>query len=104
METSKRQEGASSPGSEYEPTRTGLSPDTLGRALRDNLYYTQGRIPDVATRHEWYAALAYTVRDRLLQRWIKTVQTLMQQDIRVVSYLSAEFLMGPHLGNALVNL
>jgi len=89
---------------DYEPTRTGLSPDTLASALRDNLYYTQGRVPEVATLHDWYAALAFTVRDRLLQRWIKTVQTLMQQDIRVVSYLSAEFLMGPHLGNALVNL
>jgi starch phosphorylase len=89
---------------EYEPTRTGLSPDTLARALRDNLYYTQGRIPEMATQHDWYAALAYTVRDRLLQRWIKTVHTLMHQDTRVVSYLSAEFLMGPHLGNALISL
>jgi starch phosphorylase len=89
---------------EYEPTRTGLRPDTLARALRDNLYYTQGRIPEAASRHEWYAALAVTVRDRLLQRWNKTVHTLLQKDTRVVSYLSAEFLMGPHLGNALVNL
>jgi len=89
---------------EIEPTRTGLSPDTLARALRDNLFFTQGKIPEVATHHDWYAALAYTVRDRLLQRWIKTVHTLMKQDIRVVSYLSAEFLMGPHLANALINL
>lgn len=87
-----------------EPTRTGLGPDTLARALKDNLYYSQGRMPEVATPHEWYAALAYTVRDRLLQRWIRSVQTILKQDIRVVSYLSAEFLMGPHLGNALVNL
>jgi len=47
----------------------GLSPDTLARALREQPYYTQGRIPEVATLHDWYAALAYTVRDRLLQRW-----------------------------------
>ena len=98
--------GKSTPSAEtdYEPTRTGLGPDTLARALRDNLYYTQGRFPEAASRHEWYAALAVTVRDRLLQRWNKTVQTLLQKDTRVVSYLSAEFLMGPHLGNALVNL
>jgi hypothetical protein len=95
---------ASSAETDYEPTRTGLSPSTLARALRDNLYYTQGRFPEAASRHEWYAALAVTVRDRLLQRWIKSVHTLMHQDTRVVSYLSAEFLMGPHLGNALVNL
>jgi glucan phosphorylase len=79
-------------------------PETLARALRDNLYYAQGRIPEFASPHDWYAALAYTVRDRLLHRWIQTVQTFLQQDTRVVSYLSAEFLMGPHLGNALVNL
>ncbi|HYA01692.1 MAG TPA: glycogen/starch/alpha-glucan phosphorylase, partial [Syntrophobacteria bacterium] len=103
----KRNDGEKySPGTQggYEPTRTGLSPDTLARALRDNLYYAQGRIPEVATRHDWYMALAYTVRDRLLERWIKTVHTLMKRDVRVVSYLSAEFLMGPHLGNALINL
>ena len=104
MKKSKPQRPSPSKNPEYEPTRTGLSPDTLARALRDNLYYAQGRMPEVATPQDWYAALAYTVRDRLLQRWIKTVQTLMKQDIRVVSYLSAEFLMGPHLGNNLINL
>jgi starch phosphorylase len=104
MANPKIGKSASSAETDYEPTRTGLSPGTLARALRDNLYYTQGRFPEAASRHEWYAALAVTVRDRLLQRWIKSVHTLMHQDTRVVSYLSAEFLMGPHLGNALVNL
>jgi starch phosphorylase len=104
MGKAEKRKSVSSAKTEYEPTRTGMSPDTLARALRDNLYYAQGRIPEVATLHDWYAALAYTVRDRLLQRWNKTVHTLMHQDTRVVSYLSAEFLMGPHLGNALVNL
>jgi starch phosphorylase len=104
MKESNLQESSPSTKAGYEPTRTGLSPETLARALRDNLYYAQGRMPEVATPHDWYAALAYTVRDRLLERWIKTVQTLFKQDVRVVSYLSAEFLMGPHLGNALINL
>jgi starch phosphorylase len=104
MKKPKRQTLSPSPKIEVEATRTGLSPDTLARALRDNLYYAQGRMPETATRHDWYAALAYTVRDRLLHRWNKTVHTLMKQDTRVVSYLSAEFLMGPHLGNALINL
>jgi starch phosphorylase len=104
MGKTDQQTSVSTPKAEHEPTRTGLKPDTLARALQDNLYYAQGRTPEVASRHDWYAALAYTVRDRMLQRWIKSVQTLMQQDTRVVSYLSAEFLMGPHLGNALINL
>jgi starch phosphorylase len=104
MANKKNRKSTSSAKTDYEPTRTGLSPETIARALLDNLYYVQGRIREVATPHDWYAALAYTVRDRLLKRWTETLHTLLKQDTRVVSYLSAEFLMGPHLGNALVNL
>ncbi|MBX5462904.1 MAG: glycogen/starch/alpha-glucan phosphorylase, partial [Steroidobacteraceae bacterium] len=53
---------------------------------------------------DYYMALAYTVRDRMLHRWISTAETYTQQGSRTVAYLSAEFLMGPHLGNNLVNL
>ena len=49
-------------------------------------------------------ALAYTVVDRIISRWIKTLDTIVKKDVRVVSYLSAEFLMGPHLVNNLINL
>ncbi len=49
-------------------------------------------------------ALAYTIRDRLLQRWLNTFQTYLNCDNRVVCYLSAEYLLGPHLGNNLINL
>ena len=45
MKKSKLQGPSASNSTEYEPTRTGLSPDTLARALRDNLYYAQGRMP-----------------------------------------------------------
>ena len=48
-------------------------------------------------------ALAYTVRDRLLHNWVQTLKTI-RQDVKVVSYLSAEFLLGPQLGNNLINL
>jgi starch phosphorylase len=49
-------------------------------------------------------ALAFTVRDRLLNRWLNTTQTYLEKAPRMVAYLSAEFLMGPHLGNNLINL
>jgi starch phosphorylase len=61
-------------------------------------------LPESATRNDWYLALAHAVRDRLLDRWIEAERTLMHHDVRSVSYLSAEFLMGPHLGNNLLNL
>jgi starch phosphorylase len=49
-------------------------------------------------------ALAHTVRDRLVERWSSTVSNYRVQDARVVCYLSAEFLTGPHLANNLINL
>ena len=54
--------------------------------------------------NDLYMALAHTVRDRLVERWIQTVKNYQAQDVRVVCYLSAEFLTGPHLANNLINL
>ena len=91
--------------SAVEDDRTGLSVKTLKRALADNLFYVQGKFPEIATKNDFYMALAYTVRDRQLHRWINTVETYFKQkEPRVVCYLSAEFLLGPRLGNSLINL
>jgi len=87
-----------------EDGRTGLGKDALKQAFLDNLFYMQGKFPALATRKDYYLALAYVVRDRLLQRWISTAAAYTRRGSRTVAYLSAEFLMGPHLGNNLVNL
>lgn len=87
-----------------EDDRTGMSVPTLRRALADNLYYIQGKFPEIANRYDYYMMLAYTVRDRLFERWINTIQTYLQKDVKVVAYLSAEFLLGPHLANAMINM
>ncbi|AHE98589.1 glycogen/starch/alpha-glucan phosphorylase [Thioalkalivibrio paradoxus] len=92
------------PLTEHEPTRTGLSVDALHRALLDNLFYVVGRFPAVATRQDYYRALAFTVRDRLLHRWLRTVQTYKEERSRTVCYLSAEYLPGPQLGHNLLAL
>jgi starch phosphorylase len=84
--------------------RTGLSKDALKRAFLDNLYYVQGKFPALATKHDYYMALAYTVRDRLLRRWISTASAYTREGSRTVAYFSAEFLLGPHLVNNLINL
>jgi starch phosphorylase len=68
------------------------------------LLFVQGRSMERATVNDLYTALAHTVRDRLVERWISTVQKYQAQDVRVVCYLSAEFLTGPHLANNLINL
>jgi starch phosphorylase len=88
----------------YEPTRTALTKDALQRAVLDNLTFVQGTPPAYATRHDWYMALAYSVRDRLLARWAGSVETYARSDVKVACYLSAEFLIGPQLGNNLLAL
>lgn len=89
---------------ETEDLRTGASPGTIVQAVRDNLVYLQARFPEVATTNDKYMALAYAVRDRLLQLWAATAKTYYELRSRSVCYLSAEFLLGPQLGNNLVNL
>ncbi|PZD73698.1 Maltodextrin phosphorylase [Acaryochloris thomasi RCC1774] len=87
-----------------EDGRTGMSPSTLKRAFLNNLFYVQGKFKALATPNDYYMALAYAIRDRLLQRWINTAAIYTAQGSRTVAYFSAEFLMGPHLGNNLINL
>ncbi|NVO17990.1 MAG: glycogen/starch/alpha-glucan phosphorylase [Rhodoplanes sp.] len=85
--------------------RTGLDPDTLACAVRDYLYYFQGRHPATASRNDYYLATAYAVRDRLFQRGVQSLDALLHRpDGRMVAYLSAEFLMGPQLAANLINL
>src|SRR5262245_48322384 len=86
--------------------RTGLETDAIATALIDNLHCLQAKLPQHATRNDWYMALAYTVRDRMMERYIATVESIVGTDTaaKVVAYLSAELLTGPHLGNGLINL
>ncbi|MEY3297683.1 MAG: glycogen phosphorylase [Cyanobacteriota bacterium] len=92
------------PTVDVEDDRTGLSVETLRRALADNLYYIQGKWPEVASKNDFYLALAYTVRDRMMQRWLNSSRNYRRPEVRVVTYLSAEFLLGQHLGQNLINL
>ena len=50
----------------FEPTRTGLTKDSLQRAVLDNLTFVQAIPTGYAIRYDWYMALAFSVRDRLL--------------------------------------
>jgi starch phosphorylase len=87
-----------------ETDRTALNKNALQQDFLDNLFYIQGKFPTLATQNDYYMALAYMVRDRLLHCWISTASEYTDKGSRTVAYLSAEFLMGPHLGNNLINL
>ena len=87
-----------------DDVRTGLHADALRQAVTDHLRYSIGRPAGVLTPQHYYRALALAVRDRIQQRWIATTQTYLDLTRKVTCYLSAEFLMGPQLGNNLLSL
>lgn len=53
---------------------------------------------------DYYKSIAYSVRDRLIRKWLKSQQTYYNKDVKRIYYLSIEFLIGRVLGNALINL
>jgi starch phosphorylase len=87
-----------------EDVRTGTRRAELKQAVTDHLHYSLGRLPALAHAHDYYRALALAVRDRMQRRWIATTQSYLNLHQKVACYLSAEFLLGPHLGNNLLNL
>ncbi len=77
---------------------------TLRKDIVKKLFFELAKFPDVATRNDYYLALAYAVRDRLLYRWIGSARTYYTGKHRSVVYLSAEYLIGPQLGASLLTL
>jgi glycogen phosphorylase len=87
-----------------ESDRTGMQPVALERAVLDHLYYTCMKDPPSATLLNVYEAVAHAIRDRLVQRWIRTQRAYYEHDVKRVYYLSAEFLLGRALGHNLMSL
>ncbi len=78
--------------------------DALKRSISDNLLYCSAKIPLTATRGDWLLASELAVRNRLVERWLKSNSAYYQQDAKIVYYLSMEFLIGRTLQNALESL
>ncbi|MFN8072086.1 MAG: glycogen/starch/alpha-glucan phosphorylase [Mycobacterium sp.] len=87
-----------------DDVRTGMTATSLRQAIEDHLRYTLGRPFQLLEPQHYYHALALAVRDRMQERWTDTTQTYLDLSRKVAVYLSAEFLLGPHLGNNLLNL
>ena len=82
----------------------GTDAESLQRSFAQHLECSLAKDTFSATKLDLYKSLAYTIRDRLVERWIATQQTYYEKDAKRVYYLSLEFLMGRTLGNSLVNL
>ena len=82
----------------------GQSVEAFRDSFLNHLTRTVGRLLDFSTEMERYQALAHVVRDQVMDDWIRTIESYRERDVRVVCYLSAEFLLGPHLMNDLLNL
>jgi starch phosphorylase len=83
----------------------GMDSESLKNGLLAQLQYTLAELPaHVDSEWEPYVALALTVRNRMVERWIQTQDAYYAQDVKRVYYMSLEYLMGRTLGNSLVNL
>ncbi|MBX9681368.1 MAG: glycogen/starch/alpha-glucan phosphorylase [Gemmataceae bacterium] len=85
-------------------SRTSCDAAAVRKDFLEHLYFGQAKFPAVATRNDQYMALAHTVRDRVIRKAVATFETYYRKAVRTVCYLSAEFLLGPHLENNLCNL
>jgi starch phosphorylase len=90
-----------SEGEELRPKDDAI---TLRKDILQKLFFELAKFPGVATRNDYYIALALAVRDRLLYRWIGSARTYYSGKHRSVVYLSAEYLIGPQLGASLLTL
>lgn len=81
----------------------GATKDSMKTSILNHLRYTLARHPESATDDEWWTATCYAVRDRLLDRFMKTQEVHHEKKVRRAHYLSLEYLMGRLLVNNVHN-
>jgi starch phosphorylase len=87
-----------------DQAQAALTVADLKQSILDDLYYRQGRVPDLATKYDWFMATAYAIRDRMMHDWIESFARYRYEHFKMVAYLSAEFLIGPQLGINLIDV
>src|SRR3984885_15879894 len=84
--------------------RAGTTAEEIAVSFRNHMTHSVGRPLESSSFIDKYHGLSATVRDRLMDQWLETIKSYRQKDVRVLAYLSAEYLLGPHLQNDLLNL
>ncbi len=72
--------------------------------IKHYLITTMGRVADEANADEYYRALCYALREEIMINWLATAKTQMSKDVRMLYYLSMEYLPGRILTNNIANL
>ncbi|MCK5674222.1 MAG: glycogen/starch/alpha-glucan family phosphorylase, partial [Spirochaetales bacterium] len=85
-------------------SRSGNSSESIKQGFLEHLKYTLGVDDYTTTNHDRFMALSYTIRDRIIDQWIKTQQTHHNKNTKRAYYLSLEFLMGRAMGNNIINM
>ncbi len=86
------------------PTAIGFDKEVFKKNILDNLKSLFRKTMDTASEQEIFQAVAFEVKDLIIDRWLATQKAYKEQDAKYVYYLSMEFLMGRALGNNLINL
>ncbi len=81
-----------------------VDPESFLETFARHLEYTVGKYKHTTTRADVYQSLAYTIRDKLIDRWNETQELYRARRVKKIYYLSLEFLMGRLLDSILVNL
>ncbi|MGP6381429.1 glycogen phosphorylase [Yersinia bercovieri] len=90
--------------SPFSYTSPVVSVDALKHSIAYKLMFIVGKDPTIATQHDWLNATLFAVRDRMVERWLRSNRAQLSQDVRQVYYLSMEFLLGRTLSNALLSM
>lgn len=90
--------------SPFSYTSPVVSVDALKHSIAYKLMFIVGKDPSIATQHDWLNATLFAVRDRMVERWLRSSRAQLSQDVRQVYYLSMEFLLGRTLSNALLSM
>jgi starch phosphorylase len=91
------------PSAASRPDTQELDVASVEHSLVNHLTYSVGKDAFTATDRDWFFAISYAVRERLIGRWMETMRSYYEQDAKRIYYLSMEFLIGRTMLNSLLN-